>query len=139
MAQVTVKKIVEGETAIIVRIDLLSDGTGELVNQVVLSPSDLIPVRPNNTPAFRIMQAWYGFVWFDVTVGFGTLQPSTVWTIPRDTTNHIDFRSFGGLVDYINTPPVDNNGKLWISTNGFAAAGSSGSIVLELKKVHKAR
>lgn len=133
MAQVTVTKIVEGNSHLIVRLDLMSDGTGELIQEIVLSPSDLSPPMPNTRPAFRIMQMWYGMVWFDVALGFGTLQPSPVWTIARDSDSHTDFRSFGGLADYATTPPSDENGKLWISTNGFVV-GSQGTLVLELRK-----
>ena len=83
MAQVTITKIVEGVSHITVRMDLLGDGSGELDHEVVLSASDLVPVRENNQPAFRIMQLWYGLVWFDVLFGYGTLQPRPVWTLAR--------------------------------------------------------
>ena len=136
MSQVTVTKLVEGESMLLVRVDLLSDGSGELVNQVIISPSDLIPARPNNRPTFRIYQLWYGLVWFDAVLGFGTLQPMAVWTIARDCDSHNDFRSFGGILDYATVPPSDENGKLWISTNGFAPAGSQGTIVIELRKTN---
>lgn len=135
MSQVTIRKIVEGDSHLVVRVSFLSDGTGELVNEVVLSPSDLVPARPNSKPAFRIMQLWYGLPGFDVTLGYGTLQPEAAWTIARDTCPHVDFRSFGGLRDYDTVPPSDENGKLWVSTNGFTTAGSKGSIVLELRKL----
>ena len=49
--------------------------------------------------------------------------------------NHIDFRSFGGLVDpnaYIR-PPNGDNGILTISTNGFGQVGSQGSLILDLR------
>ena len=133
MAQVAVTKIVEGPSNIIIRATFLGDGTGELTNQVILSPSDLLPPRRNIKPAFRISQLWYGLVWFDVTLGFGTLQPNQVWTIARDCDSHCDFRSFGGLSDETTQPPGDMNGQLWVSTNGLLL-GSQGSIVLELRK-----
>ncbi|NDH08888.1 MAG: hypothetical protein EBY16_04620 [Gammaproteobacteria bacterium] len=136
MAQVTTTKLVEGNSHLIIRIDLLSDGTGELQNYVVLSPSDLDPPRPNNNPAFRIMQLWYGQSLFDTFLGFGTLQPVNVWTIAKDCDSHVDFRSFGGLVDLNTTPPSDDNGRFWISTKGFAAPGSQGTMVVELKKIN---
>ena len=133
MAQVTVTRLVEGPSKIWIRLNLKSDGSGELQNYVVLSPSDLDPPRTNTKPAFRIEQLWYGLVWFDVTLGFGTLQPMPIWTIARDCDSHTDFRSFGGNTDDSTVPPGDENGKLWISTNGFIL-GSQGSIILELRK-----
>lgn len=134
MPQVTVKKIVEGESHLVVRVNLLSDGTGELSNHVILSPSDLKPPRPNDRPAFRIMQVWYGMVWFDLTFSYGGINPRPVWTLARDSDSHTDFRSFGGLLDYDTVPPADDSGKLLVSTNGFAEAGSQGSLVIELRK-----
>ena len=56
MSQVTIRKIVEGDSHLVVRVSFLSDGTGELVNDVVLSPSDIVPARPNRKQALRIMQ-----------------------------------------------------------------------------------
>ena len=135
MAQATTTILVNGETSL-VRVDLLSDGSGELTNFVVLKPSDLLNTATNTQPMFRIMQIWYSMVWFDVTVGVGTLQPSPLWTLARDTAHNYDFRSFGGLVDYAQTPAIDENGELWISTNGFTTAGSIGNIILELRKTY---
>ena len=138
MAQVAITKIAEGNAHIIIRVDLKSDGvTGELVNEVILSPSDLVPSRPNNRTAFRIMQAWYGLVWFDILLGYGTVSPQTIWTISKDCDSHIDFRSFGGLMDYATYPPGDVSGKLWISTNGFGTPGSTGTLILELRKTNE--
>ena len=140
MSQVTITKVVEGPAHLVIRIDLLSDGTGELSDYVVLSPSQLVPSRPNLAPAFRIMQLWYGMVWFDVTFKAGTITPVTLWTLARDCDSHVDFRSFGGVIDtnVYNNPPSDDNGKLTISTNGFNVANSAGSIVVELRKTNQA-
>ena len=139
MGQVTVTKVVEGPGHLVIKIDLLSDGTGELENYVVLSPSDLNPRAADKAPAFSLLQVWYGLVWFDVAIKSGTLAPAPMWTLPRDL-DHIDFRSFGGIqdVNVYSNPPADDNGKLTISTNGFDQAGSSGTIVLELRKTSRA-
>ena len=136
MAQVTTIKVVEGNAHLVLRVNLVSDGSGELVNYPILLPSELNPPRPNNKPAFRIMQAWYGLVWFDVTMYTGTLIPVTLWTFARDCDSHIDFRSFGGVIDQnvYTVPPSDDNGILNITTNGFSQLNSQGTIVLELRK-----
>lgn len=140
MSQVVVRKVTEGSSSLVLRVDLLSDGTGELENYVILSPSDLNPAMPNDIPAFRLMQAWCGMVWFDFTLKAGTVIPATIWTFARDCDNHVDFRSFGGLIDpnAYNNPPSDDNGKLTISTNDFNIVGSAGTIVLELRKTNQA-
>ena len=138
MSQVAVTKIAEGNSHIVIRVDMLSDGSGELINRVILSPSDLEPVTKNNATAFRIMQIWSGLPAFDVTFGFGTLSPKTIWTTAVDGGNHIDFRSFGGLMDYATKPASDVDGKLWISTRNFTPVGTAGSLVLELRKTNSA-
>jgi len=140
MSQVTVRKIVEGSSHLVLRVDMLSDGTGELEDYVILSPSDLNPVMPNSIPAFRIMQLWYGLSLFDVTFKAGTVIPTTLWTAVKDADSHTDFRSFGGLIDVgvYSVPPSDDNGKLTVSTKGFALAGSIGTLVLELRKTNQA-
>ena len=137
MAQVTTVKVVEGESYLTVRLNLLSDGSGELVNFPFLYPSDLVPALPNNAPTFRILELWYGTVWFDFTLSVGTLQPAVLWTVARDCDSHNSFRCFGGIPDQnvYAAPPVDDNGALLISTNGFTQAGSQGTIVLSLGKL----
>ena len=145
MPQILVKKLEEGPSRVLIRVDLFNnDGSGELVNQVIFSGTDCkpaIPVLGPPSPVFRIMQVWYGMVWFDVTMGMGTLQPEDCWTLTRDSAVHVDFTYLGGLVDpayYDNpagNPPSDDNGRLWISTNGFNTVGSRGSLIIELKKL----
>lgn len=140
MGQVTVRKVVEGSSHLVLRVNLQSDGTGELTDYVILSPSDLNPPMPNNIPAFRLMQIWAGLVWFDVTLKVGVAVPSVLWTHPRDYDGHMDFRSFGGLIDeaVYSNPLPDDNGKLTLSTSDFNVAGSRGTLVLELRKTNQA-
>ena len=138
MAQVTITKLVEGSNSVIIKVDLLNnDNTVELENKVFFSPSDVSPALPNNKPAFRIMQAWYDSSSFDITIKSNAVTPFTYWTFAKTTTNHIDFRSFGGVTDP-NThanPPNTAPGALTISTKGFGPEGSAGSFILELKKL----
>ena len=135
MGQVTVRKVVEGPTGLVLRVDFAGNGTGELLNEVIFSPAQLakVPV-PKTIPTFRLMQAWYGMVWFDVSLKVGSLVPKPIWTFTSDSGDHVDFRSFGGLIDpdVYSTQPPDTDGKLLISTNGLLL-GSSGSLVFELK------
>ena len=135
MGQVTVRKVVEGPTGLTLRVDFAGDGTGELDNAVIFSPEDLatVPV-PKTIPTFRLNQAWFGMVWFDVVLRVGSLAPKPIWTFARDSGDHIDFRSFGGLIDpdVYSVQPPDTDGKLLISTNQLIL-GSVGTMVLELK------
>lgn len=139
--QVTTLKVVEGESTVVVRVNLLSDGSGELINVPFFSPSDLVPPRPNNRPTFRIDQIWYAMVWFDVTISVDALQPVPLWTLAKDCDSHIDFRSFGGLIDpnaYLSPPSLDS-GVLLLSTNNFTAVGSQGTLVIAMTKLNAPR
>ncbi len=138
MAQITTVKVAEADSTLVLRVNMVSDGSGELINYPFLYPSNLVPPRPNSNPTFRILQIWYSLVWYDVTFSAGTLSPVTLWTLARDCDSHTDFRSFGGLLDQnvYQQPPVDDNGALLISTNGFNVAGSQGTIVLSLGKTN---
>ena len=134
MAQVTATKVVEGSSHVVVAFNMVSDGSGELNNYVIFSPSDLNPPRPNNQPTFRIVQLWYGCVWFDVSILFASNTPRLAWTIARDCDSHNDFRSFGGFIDYQGNPAqADYSGQLMLSTNEFGTVGSVGTITMELR------
>lgn len=138
MAQITIVKVAEGSSNVVIRVNMLSDGSGELVNYPIFAPADLYPPRANNRPTFNLRQAWYGMVWYDVTIFAGLLQPVQMWTFARDCDSHIDFRSFGGILDqnvYV-VPPDDDNGILNITTNGFAQLGSQGTLILDLQKTN---
>lgn len=140
MGQVTVRKIVEGRTNLVLRVDLTGDGAGELENYVILAPEDLkvVPV-PKRIPSFRLVQVWYSMIWFDIALKVGTLTPLPIWSLSRDAGNHIDFRSFGGLVDpdVYEVQPPDTDGSLTISTNEFIL-GSSGALVLSIELTNAA-
>ena len=136
MPQVTVQKIVEGDAHVVIRLVLLADGSGDLEKSVILSPEDLVPPRKANRVTFRIMQVWYGLADFDAEFGFNTVAPAPIWTIAHGTGTHVDFRNFGGLMEYPTIPPEDVDGKLWISTAGMTTAGQTGSFVLELRKTN---
>ena len=135
MPQVTTVKVVEGDSHLVIRVNFLGDGLADLEKFVILSPSDLVPPRPNNAVAFRLMQAWFGLSNFDVQLGYNSVvnaQPA--WTLAKGTDSHVDFRSFGGLMDYATLPPTDVDGKLWVNTYGLTTVGQVGSLVLELRK-----
>jgi len=137
MPQVTVTKLVEGEAHVVIRLVLLADGSGNLRREVIFSPTDLVPPRKANRVTFRIMQIWYGMSGFDAEFGFNVISPEPAWTLARGTDSWVDFRLFGGLLQFPETPPEDVDGKLWLSTTGFITAGQTGSFVLELRKTNR--
>ena len=132
MAQVTTRRLGEGDSKLILHAFLESDGTGELADHVLISPADLVPPLALS-PTLRILQVWYSFVWFDVVLKFGGIVPRHAWTLARDAKGHFDFRHFGGIADNKTVPPSDDNGKILLSTNGFEL-GSQGSLIIEFRK-----
>lgn len=137
MAQVTITKIVEGPSDIILKVDIYNnDGGGELSLYPVLSPGDVnpVPVKIVPGPAFRLMQAWFGLVWFDLTVYTGTLNPYPLWTMTRDGNDHVDFRSFGGILQLPQAAIIGETGVISLSTNGFNVLGSQGNMIFQFKK-----
>jgi len=132
MAQVTTRVITESASYITLLVNLKSDGTGELIDQVLFAPAEATPAMPP-APAFRLWQVWYQMVWFDVQLTFAGVEPQPGLTLARDTQNYMDLREFGGLVDTVDDPALDKNGNLLITTNGFVL-GSQGTLVLQMRK-----
>lgn len=119
----------DGPSKAVVSYYFESDGVeSELSNFVLVEP------KVDFTPAIdkmSIQQIWYSFSWFDALLTFDDLVPYPSWMLTRDTSNYMDFRYFGGIADRSG---IDHTGKLLISTNGFAAAGSVGTLIVEIKK-----
>ena len=134
MAQVTTRKLEEGPRNLVLHVFFESDGvSGELDNHVLLPPKDFSPAQEAK-PTLRIVQVWYALVWFDVVLKFGGIVPRPALVLARDHGPNQDFCHFGGIADTDTVPPSDNNGSLLVSTNGFAQAGSQGSLILALRK-----
>lgn len=109
---------------------LESDGVeGELTNYVLVDPQvDFAPGIPYQV---SIQQIWYSLSWFDTLLTFDDLTPYPSWNLVRDGHNYFDFRYFGGIKDRSG---IDTTGKVFLTTNGFAPAGSIGTIIIEVKK-----
>lgn len=131
---VTVRKLMEGQNAVVLHVFLESEGA-ELDNFVLISPADLVPPRPSTAPALRIKRLYYQFIWFDAVLKYGGVTPRQILALARDTSGKMNFEHFGGVADTPTAPPSDQNGKLLISTNDFAPAGSQGHLILEMVKV----
>lgn len=135
MAQFVTRKLEEGPANLVLHTFFQSDGyEGELVNAVLLTPALLVP-KLSATPCLIVMQVWYSFVWFDITLSYGGITPTPFLTLARDSCTHSDFQRFGGYADYPITPPSNGqNGNLLVSTNGFQPTGSQGYLTIEFRK-----
>ena len=122
---------------------LESDGVaGELKNYKILDVVNdfLIPVSPQYNsegqqlaPKITLRKVWFSTAWFDMILGFESTSPKNYITLARDADFAMDFTTFGGIKD--RTPYGDNpTGNLILSTRDFAPAGTSGFMVLELRK-----
>lgn len=132
-----------GSKTLLLHVYLESNGSdGELSNYVIADPelydsvfTDKI-IQPNMK--LTLTQAWYSFNWFDSVISFDDLNPVPCWLFPQASHNYIDFRYFGGLANRLINPDTatstDRTGKILLSTNGFAPAGSVGTMVLEIRK-----
>ncbi len=138
----------EGSQKAVIHWYMESDGNeGEFQNKVMLDPvTDFaVPVvqqfnedRLKLPPSLTILELWSSTAWFDITLGFDGINPAQglpypMVTIARDADFYMDFRGFGGIKD--RTPyTVQPTGKLLISTRDFAPLGSTGFLVLTLRK-----
>ena len=120
-----------------------SDGNeGELKDKVILDLQndfkDPLPYQFDREglkkpPKITIRQAWFSTAWFDMILGFESVTNDRYVTLARDTDFDLEFKQFGGIFD--NTPyEAAPTGNLTLTTRDFAPLGSSGFLVLEIKK-----
>lgn len=132
MANTLVKaKLLEGSKRAIFHFYMEADGSGEFQNEVLIDPQADFDIPPGGVMQLSIQKIWYGSAIYDFVLKFNALNPVPVWVASAEATNHVSFEYFGGLADQ-SAPEGD--GKILISTNGFAALGSLGSLVIEVKK-----
>jgi len=129
---ITKVKISDGPSKSIYQFYFESNGVdGELENELLIDPTvDFTPAL-SSKEQITINQIWYGFSWFDVLLTFDALEQFPSWVLPRDASTYVDFRYFGGLKDRSG---AESTGKLYISTDGYAPAGSKGTMIVEFKK-----
>lgn len=127
---VTITKLLEGPRHAIFHVYLKCDGaSGEVVDQVIIDPVDLMPPQ-RNKPALRIDELWWDFSGFVVRFEFNSIPDTPVWTISPGT-NHICFGKIGGLADRSS---LDGTGALQFSTVGFDNAAKQGTMIVKITK-----
>ena len=137
MAQVTTEVVTEGPSSLVLRVNLLSDGTGELVNYPFLTSAGANLPLPPTSVHFVIRQIWYGFSWFDVVLSQDVVAPVPFWTLARGSGNYFDFRYFGGIRLNKTVPPFDSTGNILLSTNNFGgSAGNVGHMIVDFQKMN---
>jgi hypothetical protein len=132
--------LIDGNRHAVMHFFITSDGSGDLVNEVVIDP-----VNDFQDSTFQYQGVTLGVdeIWWDTAsqpgVGFtgvltydSSTNPQQVWALssnPGDT--HIDFRSIGGIKDKTG---IDGTGKLLITTKGFSDPNSSAVLIVSVKK-----
>lgn len=131
MAQISVTTLNDGPRNAIVHVSIQGDGSGELVDEVLIDPASFEPPLPP-VPALKISKLWYALVGFDARLEFDYLASDTpVWSMPGGETACPDFDSFGGLTD--RSDVLDGSGKLQLTTSGLTE-GSFGTLILWVRK-----
>lgn len=136
--------LVEGTQKAVLHWYFESDGNeGELINRTIFDPSNDFNVPASRqmnyetgviAPAkLTILQLWSSMAWWDFTLSFDGLIPEPKIVVARDSDFHMDYRGFGGMPDPAKMENIAT-GKLLISTKDFAPLGSSGFLVLEVRK-----
>lgn len=148
MSNKVVKTVLaNGTKSVIAQYYFESDGVeGELKDYILIDGQSLVDEPRMNydgmvytpTVTLRLAQAWWGFSWFDGLLSYtDPTGNAPFWVLPRDNTNYMDFRYFDGLPDGV-IQGIAQQDQVWskvaFSTNGFAPAGSVGTLVLEFRK-----
>ena len=129
MSTITKTLLSDGPSKAVLSVYMQSDGVeGELVNYLLLDPQVDLAVPVND---LSILQIWYSFGWFDGLLAFDDVVPVPAWNLSRDGVGYCDFRYFGGFADRAG---IDKTGKIFLTTSGFAVPGSTGTLVIEVKK-----
>lgn len=129
--QLIITKLVDGPKRAVFHIFMNADGTGELVNEIVIDP-DTDFVQPAPKPyALTLMKVWYSHAVFDVTIAFDGIDQSPAWVTTPGADTYTCFEYFGGIKARSVEQPT---GRVLISTNGFATIGSTGVLILEVRK-----
>ena len=132
MAQITITRLNDGPRNAIFHVALQGDGTGDLVDAVLIDPATSFDVPLPPVPALRIERLMYDLTGFDAMLEFDYLASDTpIWTMTGDGGTEFDFSHFGGLTD--RSPDLDGSGKLLLTTSGLDL-GSLGTLIVMANK-----
>ncbi len=122
---VTTQTILDGSFKIVVKFTNISDGTGEAaVNKV-----DVSALTPAATKV-KITRITFTTGGMDVQILWDATANVLAYTLAKDQSGVLDFRSVGGL---INNAGTGVTGDILFTTAGHTA-GDSYSIILEIDK-----
>lgn len=127
---VTITKLNDGPKYAIFHVFLKCDGqSGDLVDQIILDPSTLVPPKKTRERV-HLQELWWDCAGFVVRFEFNSIPDTPVWVISQYN-NHVCFEEIGGLADRSG---LDGAGALQISTVGFDSDSKQGTIIVKVKK-----
>lgn len=132
---VKITTMLDGPEHCIIQVYMVSDGT-ELNMFTLIDPTLLTP------PCVRLAidKIMYDFAGYDARLEFdsGLVDERQIWVLPEGSgSGYRDFKPFGSFAD--RSSSLDGNGRLYITTSGFTAAGvDQGSILIQVKKNSRA-
>lgn len=130
MAQIEVTRMNEGPRNAVFHISIVGDGSGELVDEVIIDPTTFDPAFPA-APTLSVRQLWYDLRGFGIRMEYDYLTSDTpVWTLSENGASYMDFCFFGGIAD---RSASDGAGKLKITTSGLEL-GDYGTIIVGAAK-----
>lgn len=132
MAQIAITNLVDGLRNAVVHVSIMGDGSGDLVDEIIVDPATSFELPLPAVPALRIDKLWYDLSGFNAFLEYDYLSSDTpVWSMSSGQGVELCFERFGGLTDYSNE--LNGSGKLKLTTSGLILGGF-GTIVLGLKK-----
>ena len=132
MAQYDLTLLMDGPRNAVVHVAIVGDGSGDLVDAVLLDPATSFDPELPARPTLTIERILGDLAGFDGLLEFDHLVSDTfAWSMTGDQTFCADFTPFGGIKD--RSPVLDGTGKLTLTTSGLGA-GEKGSLLIHVRK-----
>ena len=121
----------DGPSRAILHVYISGDGTGELVNEVLVDPATTFFKPLANKPSITIEKIIYDITNFDAELEFEhLLTPFKAWTLSGHG-HTTEFDKLGGIHDLSDS--LDGTGRLLINTTGLDA-GEKGTFMFLIRK-----
>lgn len=129
---IRVTKLLEGSKDTFFHIYIQGDGIQpDFTNEIVVDPTvDLSPAM-DPVPTLTLVEVWYSVPVGNLILSFNDLNPTQMWILGGNDSNHISFEKFGGLKDQSG---IDGTGSLLISTVGLNTGSQTMSCVVKVRK-----
>jgi hypothetical protein len=126
---ITSQTLEDGQRNSIVKVTILSDGSGEITKGIIYDASAFANDHQNN----KLMRITYHLNGFEGTLYWDASTDVQMMNLSLDHPDDVNYCYTGGL---INNAGSGKTGDILLSTSGLAAApaGSTGEIVLYVKK-----